>query len=89
MYDTDKLRGRIVEKFRSQKAFSEACGRSLSFISQYMCGKKYLTQNDIYKWAELLEIPGDEIDDYFFKRKVHGIELGENSEEDAGCQRAI
>lgn len=85
MFDTDKLRGRIVEKFRSQRAFSEACGRSLSFISQYMCGKKYLTQNDIFKWAELLEIPGDEIDDYFFNPKVHQIE----HQEEVECQTAI
>lgn len=89
MYDTNKLRGRIVEKFRSQKAFCAVCGKSRSFVSQYMCGKKYLSQDDIYRWAELLDIPGDEIDAYFFNRTVHTMERDDMSSEDQKWQTAI
>lgn len=89
MYDTNKLRGRIVEKFSSQKAFCAVCGRSRSFVSQYMCGKKYLSQDDIYRWSELLDIPGDEIDAYFFNRNVHEIGQDEKSAEEIECRAAI
>lgn len=74
MFETDKLRGRIVEKFGSQNAFSAATGNSISFISQYLNGHTFLDQKVMSKWIELLEIPDSEIDQYFFKRKVHDTE---------------
>ena len=74
MVDTSKLRGRIVEKYRTQEAFCKAVGKSHSFVSQYMNGKKVLDQPTIIKWAEALDIPSKEIDIYFFKVKVHEIE---------------
>lgn len=74
MFDTNKLRGRIIEKFGSQNAFSAASGNSISFISQYLNGKTYLDQKIMAKWIEILEIPDAEIDAYFFKRKVHDME---------------
>jgi hypothetical protein len=36
-----------------------------------MNGKKFLDQRDIDKWVELLEIPANEINEYFFVHKVH------------------
>ena len=74
MFETDKLRGRIVEKFGSQTAFSAATGDSISFINQYLNGHKVLDQKRMIKWIDILEIPDSEIDQYFFKRKVHEIE---------------
>lgn len=74
MFETNKLRGRIVEKFGSQNAFSKASGNSISFISQYLNGHVVLDQRVMSKWIELLDIPDDEIDQYFFKRKVHNTE---------------
>ena len=76
MYDTSKLRGRIVEKYGSQTAFSEAVGNSVSFISQYMNGKKQLDQTTMDKWIDALQIPDDEIRPYFFTIKVHEMEQG-------------
>ena len=74
MFDTSKLRGRIIEKFGSQNAFAKAAHRSISFISQYLNGKAFLDQRIIDEWAELLEIPADEIDLYFFTKTVHEME---------------
>lgn len=74
MYDTSKLRGRIIEKYGSQKAFAEASGSSISFISQYLNGKTYLDQQTMDRWIKVLEIPETEIDAYFFTRKVHEME---------------
>lgn len=74
MFETDKLRGRIVEKFGSQNAFAAASGNSISFISQYLNGHTVLDQKVMVRWIELLEIPDAEIDQYFFKRKVHEME---------------
>lgn len=76
MFDTSKLRGRIVEKFGSQTAFAEASGNSISFISQYMNGKTQLDQKTMNKWIELLEIPADEIQAYFFTHAIHETEQG-------------
>lgn len=73
-YDTSKLRGKIIEKFGSQKKFAEASQNSVSYISQYLNGKIYLDQVTIERWAELLDISTEEINKYFFKKKVHEME---------------
>ncbi len=74
MYDTSKLRGRIIEKFGSQSAFADASGNSVSFISQYMNGKTQLTQGTMDKWIDLLDIADEDIRAYFFTPKVHETE---------------
>lgn len=66
MYNTSKLRGRIVEKFGSQKAFVDAGYATPSCLSQYLNGKMSLNQQTIDKWIEALDIPADEIHLYFF-----------------------
>lgn len=65
-YDTSKLRGRIVEKFGTLTAFSEAAECSYSFLSQYMNGKKKLDQPTMEKWIDLLDIDGPDIRPFFF-----------------------
>ena len=79
MYDTSKLRGRIIEKYGSQNAFAVAVGRSISFVSQYLNGRNNvdLDQPTIEKWAYALDISFNEIPVYFFKKKVHEIEQTE------------
>ena len=67
-YNTSKLRGRIIEKYGSQKSFCEAVKRSVSFVSQYLNGKLYLDQRIIDEWADALEIPSSEIPTYFFTK---------------------
>ena len=70
MYETSKLRGRIIEKFGSQSKFAESVKCSLSFLSQYLNGKKKLDQPTMEKWINALEIENVDIYDYFFVRKV-------------------
>lgn len=78
MFDTSKLRGRIIEKFGSQGRFASEIKRSQAYVSEVLKGKAYLGQRDIELWANLLDISGSELNDYFFTRKVHEMEqIGE------------
>lgn len=75
MFETSKLRGRIVEKYGTLRAFAAAVGNSYSFISLYMNGQKVLDQKMIDSWAAALDIPSNEYQDYFFTKKVHDTEI--------------
>ena len=75
MYETSKLRGRIIEKFGTLGNFATEAHVSMSFLSQYMNGKKKLDQPTISKWAALLELEDKDIPAYFFTRVVHENEL--------------
>ena len=70
MYDTSKLKGRIVEKYGTQGAFAEEVHCSLSFLSQYLNGKKKLDQPTMDTWMRALDIPVTEIHLYFFTHRV-------------------
>lgn len=74
MFDTSKLRGRIIEKFGSQGKFAAEIKRSQAFVSEVLNGKAYLEQRDIDLWANLLDVSGMELNDYFFTHKVHETE---------------
>ena len=73
-YNYSKLRGKIVEKFETLGAFSEAMGWSERTNSLKMNGKVEWKQNEIVKATELLNIPAKEIDTYFFNVEVQNIE---------------
>lgn len=74
IYDTSKLRGRIIEKFGSQNDFATVAHCSTSFLSQYLNGKTFLTQPVMDNWIRLLEIADCDIRAYFFIPKVHEME---------------
>lgn len=61
-----KLKGRIVEKFGSQSRFAEALGTTENTVSRKMQSKVEFSKEDMIKWAKLLDIPKDDIPDYFF-----------------------
>lgn len=65
-YKYDKLRGRIVEKYGTQKAFAEALNVSENSLSLKMNCKTEFSQTDMDKFAKLLEIPISEYSVYFF-----------------------
>lgn len=69
MFDNSKLRGRIYEKFGSQTKFAEALGVTRGTINNQLNSPNGLSQSTITKWSELLEIPANEIGEYFFKLK--------------------
>lgn len=61
-----KLKGRIVEKYNTQREFAECVGITKNAMSRKMNGKTMLSQRDIELWCQLLEIDKDDIGEYFF-----------------------
>lgn len=64
-----KLRGRIVEKFGTIKAFSVAYGITNVSMSKKLNGKTAISPDDITKMSapDLLDIPPEEYHKYFFE----------------------
>ena len=69
-FDYRKLRGRIVEKYGTQGAFSKAVKLSENSVSRKINGIKSFSREDILRWCELLDIDRDDIGIYFFTQKV-------------------
>ena len=71
MFETSKLRGRIVEKYKCLGEFAKAIGKELRFVSAYLNNQRNLSQQDIVDWAKALDISDEEIPLYFFVKEVH------------------
>ena len=67
-FDHNKLKGRIVEKFRTQGLFSKELGVSERTLSLKLNNKIFFSQDEIYKSCEILEINKEEIPVYFFNK---------------------
>lgn len=67
-FNTAKLRGRIVEKYRTVMEFSKATHKKKQFVLNVLNGKAQLSHEDMDEWIHLLDIPADEIDVYFFRQ---------------------
>ena len=65
MFDTEKLKARIVEKYGNQKTFAEALDIEESTLSRYLAGREW-KGSTMLKAIRLLGIKADEIDLYFF-----------------------
>lgn len=65
-FQYSKLRGKIVEKFGSQKEFAKALNTSEVSVSNKMNGKTAFTYRDIEKWRDLLDIESVDVGVYFF-----------------------
>lgn len=65
-FNYDKLRGRIVEKYGSQSAFAESFGVSKNTFSLKMNNKVRFTTEDITRITQMLDIPENDIGEYFF-----------------------
>ncbi|MGY3775774.1 DUF739 family protein [Helcococcus sueciensis] len=70
MYNLNKLKGRIIEKFGTQGNFAKAMGMSERTVSLKLDNQVDWKQSEIVKACELLKIPKEEIADYFFTLKV-------------------
>lgn len=62
----NKLKARIFEKYGTQNAFAEDLGWSKQWMSAKMTGKSEFSKPDIILWVSKLDIPKDEVFDYFF-----------------------
>ena len=69
-FDYGKLRGRIVEKFGTQKQFSQAMQMSEGMLSQKLTGSTYFTQVEILRAKSILEIEPGSLSLYFFTPEV-------------------
>ncbi|MBU5427161.1 DUF739 family protein [Tissierella pigra] len=69
-FNYNKLRRKIIEKFSTQLAFSRVMRVSERTLSLKLNGKIYFTQDEIALATELLGIPQEEIQVYFFTSKV-------------------
>ena len=70
VFDYRKLKGRIIEKYETQGKFAEAneiTDRSMSLKLNNGIG---LSQEEILKWCEKLDIDISDIPIYFFTQKV-------------------
>ena len=72
--ETNKVRGRIVEKYLYLGEFANAIGKELRFVSAYLSHQRYLTQKDVIEWAKALDISAEDIPTYFFAEEVHETE---------------
>lgn len=74
LFDYSKLRGKIKEKFGTQEDFSKALGMDKSSLSLKLQNKREFTQYEMSKTCQVLDIPTNELQSYFFTESVKEIE---------------
>ena len=65
MINADKIKGKIVENKYNLSTFAQAMGIHRETLKLKLSGKRELTESEITKAIELLEIPDNEIKIYF------------------------
>lgn len=70
-YDYSKLSGLIREKLKTNTEYAKQLGVSKTFISKIFNNRSIFNQLLIDKTIEILDIPSNLIDAYFFTHKVH------------------
>lgn len=68
--NTNKLKGRIVEIFGSQRKFAEHIGKSEITVTKKLSGASQFSLNDITEWCNALDIQSDEVGLYFFANEL-------------------
>ena len=66
LFDYGKLSSRIMDRYGSLTAFSEALGVSDASLSRKLIGETYFTAGEIEKSISLLALEGGTITSYFF-----------------------
>lgn len=67
-YKTDKLKARILEKCGSYKAFADMLGMGKTTLSKALSNGSEWRGSNLIKAIEILDIPSDEINSYFFEQ---------------------
>jgi transcriptional regulator with XRE-family HTH domain len=70
VFDYSKLRGKIVEKNGSQKAFAKLLGINECTLTSRMRGRSEFTQGEIYRSIGILDISPADVKNYFFTPMV-------------------
>lgn len=74
-FDYSRLRGRIIEKYGTQGAFSRALGVSERTMSLKLNNRIFFSQDEINKSLFLLGLSIRDVQEYFFNEKVQQVEL--------------
>lgn len=69
-FDYSKLKGRIKEVCDTQSNFAEKLGMSEQVLSKRLQNQVQFDSSEIHRIVEILNIPKDEITNYFFTEKV-------------------
>lgn len=69
-YNYSKLIGRLTEVYGTRARFCEALGISQRSLSLKLHNKAPFKQKEIARAVELLDVPGGEIQQYFFAPEV-------------------
>ncbi len=70
MRDYSKLRSRVKELLKSESNYATSLGLSEASVSAKLNGRTPFSIEEIEKSVELLEIPEQQIYQYFFVKKV-------------------
>lgn len=68
MINTNKLKGRIVEKGLTQGDVAKALDLATPTISQKINNVRAMSLHEAFEIAELLDIPDNQFREYFFKK---------------------
>nr|DAG80872.1 MAG TPA: Protein of unknown function (DUF739) [Caudoviricetes sp.] len=74
MFNHEKLRGRIVEKYGSQRTFCGFFGKNEITLSRKINGEVDWKQSEIMKAIRLLGLSAKDIPEYFFNEIKKGTE---------------
>ncbi|WP_105302664.1 DUF739 family protein [Anaerolactibacter massiliensis] len=69
-FSYNALRGRIIEVCGRNKVFADKMGMSEASLSSKLSGKAGFSQEDIFKACQILDIPDNQINHYFFTLAV-------------------
>lgn len=75
MFDSTKLRKKVLSQYRTVSEFAMAVDLSPMQVALRLEGRLPFLAEEIVKIAEVLDIPGAEIELYFFTPKFDKIEL--------------
>ena len=64
------LRGRIIQKYGSQRAFAKRLGKTEQTVTAKLNGGSQFTQEDILNWCNALDIVAEDVGEYFFAEKL-------------------
>ena len=70
VFDYSKLRGRIREICKTQENYEEKLGIGYVSLSKRLNNQLEFSSSEIYNSCDVLEIPVNQIPDYFFTLEV-------------------
>lgn len=74
-YNTERLKGRIIEKYGTRQAFCKAIGMRPSTLSKALKDGRDWRGSTLVKAVRALDIKDNEIDYYFFTLRVEEPQL--------------